>query len=75
MYQDKLLQIKKQLQQLQEGVLPEYMKKNSRIEQQYRDRLLSNEIWRGYEVMYRLLSIFENENTVGCWVTTKDIFL
>ncbi|XP_029639674.1 sin3 histone deacetylase corepressor complex component SDS3 isoform X1 [Octopus sinensis] len=49
MYQDKLLQIKKQLQQLQEGVLPEYMKKNCRIEQQYRDRLLSNEIWRGYE--------------------------
>lgn len=49
MYQDKLLQIKKQLQQLQDGVLPEFMKKNCKIEQQYRDRLLSNEVWWEYE--------------------------
>lgn len=49
MYQDKLLQIKKQLQQLQDGVLPEFMKKNCKIEQQYRDRLISNEVWWEYE--------------------------
>ena len=43
--------MKKQLQQLKDGVLPEFMKKNCKIEQQYRDRLLSNEVWWEYEVI------------------------
>lgn len=50
MYQDKLAHLKKQLQHLKEGTLPEYIKRNRRIEQQYRERLRLNEIWRDIEV-------------------------
>ena len=50
MYQDKLAQLKKQLQQLKDGTLPEYMKKLRKIDQSYRERLRINEIWFQYEV-------------------------
>ena len=50
MYQDKLAQLKKQLQQLKDGTLPEYMKKLKKIEQQYSERIRLNIIWRDYEV-------------------------
>ena len=48
MYQDKLAQLKKQLQQLQEGTLPEYLKRLKRIEHQYKERLKLNETWQAY---------------------------
>ena len=50
MYQDKLAQLKKQLQQLKDGTLPEYMKKLKKLEQQHRERMRMNEIWYAYEV-------------------------
>lgn len=50
MYQDKLAQLKKQLQQLQSGTLPEYLKKLKKIEQQYRERLRICDIWQQYEL-------------------------
>ena len=52
MYQDKLAQLKKQLVQLKEGTLPEYMKKMRKIDQQYKERLRVNEIWLQYEVSH-----------------------
>ena len=47
-YQDKLNQLKKQLQHLQEGSLPEYLKRLKRIEQQYKERIKLNEIWQEF---------------------------
>ena len=52
MYQDKLSHLKKQLQQLKDGVLPEYTKKLKKIDQQYKERLRINEIWQQYEVRW-----------------------
>ncbi len=52
MYQDKLAQLKKQLTQLKDGTLPEYMKKMKKIDQQYKERLRINEIWYQYEVCF-----------------------
>lgn len=51
MYQDKLAQLKKQLQMLQEGTLPEYIKRHKKIEQQYRERMRLNELYRDIEVI------------------------
>ena len=56
MYQDKLAQLKKQLQQLKDGTLPEYMKKLRKIDQSYRERLRINEIWYQYEVNLKFKS-------------------
>uniref|UniRef100_A0A8W8K7B3 Sin3 histone deacetylase corepressor complex component SDS3 n=1 Tax=Magallana gigas TaxID=29159 RepID=A0A8W8K7B3_MAGGI len=50
MYQDKLAHLKKQLQQLEEGTLPEYIKKRKKIDQQYKERIRVNEIWREFEL-------------------------
>ena len=50
MYQDKLAQLKKQLLQLKEGTLPEYMKKLKKLEQQHRERIRVNDVWLQYEV-------------------------
>ncbi|XP_025089217.1 sin3 histone deacetylase corepressor complex component SDS3-like isoform X2 [Pomacea canaliculata] len=50
MYQDKLAQLKKQLQALQEGTLPEYIKRLKKIDQQYKERLRLNELWRDIEL-------------------------
>jgi len=45
MYQDKLAQLKRQVQQLKDGTLPIYMKKMKKLEQQYRERLRLNSLW------------------------------
>jgi hypothetical protein len=50
MYQDKLLQLKKQLQALEEHNQPDYLKKAKKIKQQYQDRLRANEAWKDIEV-------------------------
>ena len=50
MYQDKLSQLKKQLQMLNEGTLPDFVKKSKKIHQQYLERLRQNEAWRDIEV-------------------------
>ena len=50
MYQDKLAQLKKQLTQLKDGTLPEYMKKMKKLDQQYKERRRINEVWYAYEV-------------------------
>jgi len=46
MFQDKLAQIKKQLQQLEEGTLPEYLRRLKRLEQQHKERLRLNDVWK-----------------------------
>lgn len=45
MYQDKLAQLKRQVQQLKDGTLPIYMKKLKKLEQQYKERLRLNSLW------------------------------
>ena len=50
MYQDKLAQLKKQLNMLKEHTLPEYQKKVKKIEMQYQERLRLNEVCYAYEV-------------------------
>ncbi|VDI25132.1 sin3 histone deacetylase corepressor complex component SDS3-like isoform X3 [Mytilus galloprovincialis] len=67
MYQDKLAHLKKQLQQLQDGTLPEYIKKRRKIEQQYKERIRINEIWRDFE-----LEVVEREYIKEKKATAKD---
>lgn len=50
MYQDKLAHLKKQLQQLEDGTLPEFLKRKKKIEQHYKERLKVAEVFREYEV-------------------------
>ncbi|XP_059172000.1 sin3 histone deacetylase corepressor complex component SDS3-like isoform X2 [Physella acuta] len=50
MYQDKLAQIKKHIGMLQEGSLPEFLKRTKKIELQYRERLRQNEISKTVEI-------------------------
>ncbi|ESP04119.1 hypothetical protein LOTGIDRAFT_54637, partial [Lottia gigantea] len=50
MYQDKLAHLKKQLQMLSEGTLPEYIKRNKKIEQHYKERLALSEIWKDLQL-------------------------
>jgi len=45
MYQDKLAQLKRQVQQLKDGTLPIYMKKMKKLEQQYKERLRLSTLW------------------------------
>jgi len=45
MYQDKLAQLKRQVQQLKNGTLPIYMKKMKKLEQQYKERLRLSSLW------------------------------
>ncbi|XP_011309019.1 sin3 histone deacetylase corepressor complex component SDS3 isoform X2 [Fopius arisanus] len=47
-YQDKLGNLKKQLQQLKDNIHPEYNKKVKKLETQYHERLCLNEIYRDY---------------------------
>lgn len=42
MYRDKLSSLKKQLQQLKDGVHPEYSRKVKRLDTQYKERLLNH---------------------------------
>ncbi|XP_047495228.1 sin3 histone deacetylase corepressor complex component SDS3-like isoform X1 [Penaeus indicus] len=50
MYQDKLAQLKKQLQQLRDNTHPEYNKKLKKIDAAYKERLRLNDLWRGVEI-------------------------
>ncbi|XP_037295474.1 sin3 histone deacetylase corepressor complex component SDS3 isoform X2 [Manduca sexta] len=55
MYQDKLASLKKQLQQLEDGIHPEYLKRVKRLEHQLHERLRLNKIYKDhmYEVVDR----------------------
>lgn len=55
MYQDKFANVKKQLQQLEEGIHAEYHRKNVFLETQRRDRDLMNQVLKAYssELMER----------------------
>jgi len=50
MYQDKLAQIKKHIGMLQEGSLPEFLKRTKKIELQYRERLRQNEVSKTVDI-------------------------
>lgn len=50
MYQDKLAQLKKQLQQLRDGTHPEYNKKLKKIDLTYKERMRLNDLWREVEM-------------------------
>lgn len=50
MYQDKLAQLKKQLQQLRDSSHPEYNKKMKKIDAAYKERLRLNDLWREVEI-------------------------
>ncbi|XP_033748298.1 sin3 histone deacetylase corepressor complex component SDS3-like isoform X1 [Pecten maximus] len=67
MYQDKLAHLKKQLQQLQEGTLPEYIKKRRKIDQQFKERMRINEIWREYE-----LEVVDRDYIIEKKIAAKD---
>uniref|UniRef100_A0A0A9XBZ9 Sin3 histone deacetylase corepressor complex component SDS3 n=1 Tax=Lygus hesperus TaxID=30085 RepID=A0A0A9XBZ9_LYGHE len=47
-YQEKLNNLKNQLQQLAAGTLPEYLKKVKKLEQSYKERLRLNNIYRDH---------------------------
>ncbi|GAB6030342.1 Sin3 histone deacetylase corepressor complex component SDS3 [Chamberlinius hualienensis] len=49
-YQEKLSNLKKQLQMLKDGCHPEYEKRLKKLEQQHKERDRLNEIWRKYEL-------------------------
>ncbi|XP_052801772.1 sin3 histone deacetylase corepressor complex component SDS3-like [Mya arenaria] len=68
MYQDKLAFLKKQLKQLEEGTLPEFLKRNKKIDQQYRERLKYMEVFKEYE-----LEIIEREFKKEKKLSTKDL--
>ncbi|XP_063359980.1 sin3 histone deacetylase corepressor complex component SDS3 [Cydia amplana] len=55
MYQDKLASLKKQLQQLEDGVHPEYTRRVKRLEHQLHERLRLNKIYKDhvYDVVER----------------------
>lgn len=48
MYQDKLANLKKQLQQLKDGTHPEYNRLNKKLEQEYKDRIILNSVSKAY---------------------------
>ncbi|XP_075969975.1 sin3 histone deacetylase corepressor complex component SDS3 isoform X2 [Anticarsia gemmatalis] len=55
LYQDKLASLKKQLQQLEDGIHPEFLRRVKRLEHQLNERLRINKIYREhmYEVVER----------------------
>ncbi|XP_045533174.1 sin3 histone deacetylase corepressor complex component SDS3 [Pieris brassicae] len=55
MYQDKLMNLKKQLQQLEENIYPEFTRRVKRLEHQLHERLRLNKIYKEhmYEVVER----------------------
>ncbi|XP_052219911.1 sin3 histone deacetylase corepressor complex component SDS3-like isoform X2 [Dreissena polymorpha] len=67
MYQDKLAFLKKQLKQLEDGTLPEYLKRNKKIDQQYRERLKYMEVFKEYE-----LEVIEREYKKEKKLAAKD---
>lgn len=52
MYQDKLASLKRQLGELRQGTHPEYMKRVRKLDQQYKERLALNQIYKDYLVEY-----------------------
>ncbi|XP_014370909.2 sin3 histone deacetylase corepressor complex component SDS3 [Papilio machaon] len=48
MYQDKLVNLKKQLQQLEDGVHPEFLRRVKRLEHQLHERLRLNKIYKDH---------------------------
>ncbi|GBM16309.1 hypothetical protein AVEN_194049-1 [Araneus ventricosus] len=50
MYQDKLANLKKQLKQLEEGVHPDYLKRLKKLEQNYQNRQLLNQVFERVEI-------------------------
>ncbi|GFY70077.1 sin3 histone deacetylase corepressor complex component SDS3 [Trichonephila inaurata madagascariensis] len=50
MYQDKLSNLKKQLKQLEDGVHPDYLKRLKRLEQNFQNRQLLNEVFERVEI-------------------------
>ena len=60
MYQDKLAQLKMQLQQLKDGTLPDYVKKLKKLDQQYQERLRVVEVWYECEVSNFCVILYVN---------------
>lgn len=50
MYQDKLANLKKQLEELKTNTHPEYVRRLKKLENQYKERLRLNEVYREYSV-------------------------
>ncbi|KAJ2953018.1 hypothetical protein O0L34_g7400 [Tuta absoluta] len=50
MYQDKLAHLKKQLQQLEDGIHPEYVRRVKRLEHQLHERLRINRIYKDHMI-------------------------
>ncbi|XP_046458446.1 sin3 histone deacetylase corepressor complex component SDS3-like [Daphnia pulex] len=50
-YRDKLAYLKQQLEQLEQGLHPDYLRKLKKLETVYKDRLLLNEVWKDYEMV------------------------
>lgn len=48
MYQDKLANLKKQLEELKNGVHPEYIRRVKKLDAQYKERLRLNDIYKDY---------------------------
>lgn len=48
MYQDKLANLKKQLEELKNGVHPEYVRRVKKLDAQYKERLRLNDIYKDY---------------------------
>jgi len=49
-YRDKLAYLKQQLEQLEQGLHPDYLRKLKKLETVFKDRLLLNEVWKEYEI-------------------------
>ena len=52
MYRDKLATLKDQLNQLESGLHPEYIRKMRRLEQIYEERVLLDEVFLQFEVRF-----------------------
>lgn len=50
MYQDKLSNLKKQLEQLKNDIHPEYIRRYRKLETQYKERLRLNEVYRDFSI-------------------------
>lgn len=50
MYQDKLSNLKKQLEQLKNDIHPEYIRRFRKLEREYKERLRLNEVYRDFSI-------------------------
>lgn len=48
MYQDKLANLKRQLEELKNGIHPEYIRRIKKLDSQYKERLRLNDIYKDY---------------------------